>query len=318
MEAMSDPAVREVIALKCAQGGGTENLLLMPIRWAAACAPVPVLYVGGQQESTEAFLEERIKSAFQTSPGLRDAWARARIRGTEIYFPDMIFAATWARAVQGLKTRPVGMALCDEVSIWPENSLDKVRARASTYPLSHLAAISSPDATTSRPSADDPIFIEYRQTDKRKWFMPDPVTGNLFFFEMGSKKGAGLQWDPEARTEDGWDHDRVRETAFYRTPDGTEIRQDEKEELVRKGRWRATDLSHDVPWKRGYHLPAFVMPWVAFGDIAVRFLDAKARGPEALRVFVGEVLAEPWIEQIERPNDAIIYERQGEYSRASV
>lgn len=315
---MTDPTVREIIVLKNSQAGGTENLLLNAIRYAVACAPVPTLYVGGQQELTESFLEERIKPGLDTCAELRQQWKLARVRGTEIYFPNMMLAVTWASSVDGLKQRPIGLMLADEVSIWPEDSLDKLRARARTFPFSHLAAISAPDAMLDRPSDSDPIFIEYEQTDQRKYFMPDPnKSGCEFKFEMGKRAvGYGLTWDQGARRDNGlWDLDRVKASAHYVTPGGAIIRDADKPALLAAGHWRATVADRAQGSKRGYHLNSFYMPWVTFGEIAVRFLTAKAKGKKSLRVFVYEDLAEKWIDQIDTPNDSVIYERQGKYER---
>lgn len=343
-EAMLDPAVREIIVLKSAQAGGTENLLLNALRYTVACAPVPAMYVGGQQELTEAFLEERIKPGFNTCAVLREQWRQARIRGTEIYFLNMMLAVTWASSVSGLKMRPAGLVLADEISIWPEDALDKLRARLQTFPFSHLAAISAPDAMIERQSDNDPIFIEYEQTDQRKFFLPDPSspkglrgaspggekqttnnehsTSNIegrkeFKFEMGSRTaGYGLMWDQKARRENGlWNLDRVKATAHYVTPGGAIVRDADKPALLAAGHWRATVPDRAQGTKRGYHLNAFYMPWMTFGEIAVKFLTSKAKGKKSLRVFVYEVLAEKWIDQIDTPNDSVIYERQGGYEK---
>lgn len=320
-EAMTDPAVREIVVLKNSQAGGTENLLLNSLRYTVACAPMPAMYVGGQQELTEAFLEERIKPGFDTCAVLREQWRAARIRGTEIYLPSMMLAVTWASSVSGLKSRPAGLVLADEISIWPEDALDKLRARLMTFPFSHLAAISAPDALIERPSDEDPIFQEFEQTDQRRYFMPDQgkkKADSVFRFEMGSRTaGNGLAWDQRARRANGlWDLDRVKATAHYVTPGGAIIRDADKSALLSAGRWQATVPDRAQGTKRGYHLSAFYMPWVTFGEIAVRFLTAKAKGKKSLRVFVYEVLAEKWIDQIDTPNDSVIYERQGGYERS--
>jgi phage terminase large subunit GpA-like protein len=80
MEAITDPDVREVWILKCSRAGGSENVLLTPLRYVVACAPQPILYVSGQEGSTGKFLETRIKPGFALAEGTREAYERARVR----------------------------------------------------------------------------------------------------------------------------------------------------------------------------------------------------------------------------------------------
>lgn len=315
-DAVQDPVIREVVFLKCSQAGATENLLLNPLRYAVARQPVPVLYVAGQQEQTEAFMLERVKGglkcAVETSRKLR----KAQERGNEIYFADMIVACTWARSSQGLKSRPVGMVLADEISIWPENALDRLRKRVETYPFPVIVIVSAPDPNTA--SSSDPIFSEFAQGDQRYWMMTDPDTGNLFRFEMGWKQEGmrsahGLRWDENAKQDDGsWDLEHVRSSAHYVTPDGTRIESDQKFKVVAGGQWISTNPNASAT-KRSYHLNAFYLPWFSFGDVALAFLDTNARGAEALRVFVNEWLAEPWAQTVDSPVEDEISRCQSVY-----
>jgi phage terminase large subunit GpA-like protein len=190
-----------------------------------------------------------------------------------------------------------------------------LRKRTDTYSFSHIVGISSPDPQNKRASTDDPIFVEFDDTDKRYWFVPDPKTGKPFRFEMGGADTPhGLKWDRKARKEDGeWDMDLVQKSAFYVTPDGTRIDNGDRLSLVAQGKWVATAVGRTG--KRGYHINSFYMPFKSgdFGRIAVAFLTAKKRGPEALRIFIYEYLAEPWTQDVERIYDDQVSLRCVEY-----
>lgn len=307
-----------MVVLKNSQAGAGENVIGNPIRFHVAEHPLPILYIGAQQESTEDFFEDRIVAALKHTAGSRRKLAKASRRGTVIRFRDMTLTATWSSSVTGLKMKSAGLVLCDEVDIWPEYSIDKARKRADTYPFAHILICSAPDAKSGRPSAKSPIFIEFKQTDQRYWMCKDPETGHLFRFVMGMKPDGtdnlkhGLKWAASAKRADGtWDLDLVRKTAHYVTPDGTIIREQEKNDVVRTGRWVATK-QHP---RRGYHMSCFMSPWITLGDIACAFLDAQTKGTEALRVFVLEWLAEEWQEKTRDVGQSQLSKLEAEYKK---
>lgn len=309
--------VREVVILKCARGGGSENVLLNRIRYAVAVCPQTVLYVTGDQMSAERFMDKRIKRglkcATSTAKALRHVTSETQ---HDLAFPTMDLRVTWPRAKQAFKQDGWALVLCDEVSLWPEYSADMARKRTASYPFAHIVFLSSPDPAQRRGSADDPIFIEWANGDKREWECLDPAGGH-FVFGMGSRDGAGLRWDKAAKRDDGtWDYDRVAESAHYITPGGAIIHNRDRMKVVRAGRWRATNPAAKAT-VRSYRVTAFMVPFHSgdFGAIAVEFLKAKARGSGAMRTFVYENLAEPYYEQIEAPPDHVLVDRAGGYPR---
>lgn len=318
MECLTDRNIREVVVLAAAQSGKTEQMLLMPIRFNVLRNPGPTLYVGASQSQVEAVWEERIKVALRDMRETRRLLAQARIKEHEVYFPNgAMLAITWATSVAGLKSRPIHTVLLDEVSVFEEDAIAKVRMRTLTFPFSKIVVCSTPDSKQS--ATRDPILVEFANTDRREYFVPDPATGNLFRFEMGAQdsrteKAWGLKWDQSARRDDGWDIDAVRKSAHYRTPDGTVITDREKRDLLSAGKWIPTNSAAPSD-RRGYHINAFLLPWVSFGDIAAAFLQAKESGKSQLRVFVHEWLAEPWHAEREAVYADRIAARQGPYAR---
>ncbi len=302
MEAFNRRDVKEIVILAAAQSGKTEQMLLMPVRFNTARNPVPTMYVGASQSQVEAVWDERIKPALRDMKATRLLLKTARQKEHEIYFPNgATLAITWATSVAGLKSRPVHTVLLDEVSVFEEDAISKVRLRTRTYPFPKIVICSTPDAKHT--ASGDPILQEYANTDRREYFMPDPKTGHPFKFEMGTVDGTGatahgLKWDPAAKTEAGWDLNMVKKSAFYRTPDGTEIRDADKPALLSAGSWVATNTNAPAD-RRGYHVSAFLLPWVSFGEIAAAFVQSTEAGRAHLRVFVHEWLAEAWHEDRE-------------------
>ncbi len=325
MACVLDRSVREVWVLKCARSGGSENLLLTVMRWAVATRPQPMLYVSGQQQSVERFLEKRIKPGMALSRETARKMRAARVREHEVFFEDCDLIATWPKNTMAFKQAGYSLIFGDEVSTWPEYSADMLRKRTDNWSFSHILCVSSPDPQQTRGSDEDPIFVEYRDTDRRVWVCDDPATGHPFTFRLGAQDTVdGLKWDREARGEDGaWDLDRVRATAHYVTPDGTRIDSADRMRVVRGGRWVATN---DKPpaCKRGYHVTGFMVPFACgdFGPLAAQFLAAKHKGVgpahtnrEALKTFFYETLAEPFYETRETAPDSVVAERAGGYGR---
>jgi len=318
-ENVFNPTVREQAVLKCSQAGGTESCALNPIRYAVDRAPRRILYIWGDQKAAEDDFKERICGGLECSLATSKRLAAARSIECRLEFPDMVIAGAWPRNKLAFKRNPWSLIIADEFSTYPSLTPGMIRKRCDTVPFSHILWISSPDPQMKRPSSKDPIFIEYEAGDQRKWHMPDPKTKEMFVFEMGTPESfSGLKWSKRAKRKDGtWDLERVRKTAYYVTPGGTRIKSNQKRmDLVRKGQWIATNPDAP-PWRRSYHINAFYMPFKSgdFGSIAVAFLEAKAQGTDALKVFVYEHLAEPFYEEKDTTKDDVIYKRKGEYDR---
>ena len=111
-----------------------------------------------------------------------------------------------------------------------------------------------------------------------------------------------------------WDLDLVKKTAHYVTPSGAELWDKDKRDILQLGKWRPTKKCTDST-KRGYHINAFYMPWISFGDIAKAFLQHVARGKDSLRVFIYEWLAEEFWGELETVKSDVMSERQGEYEK---
>ena len=318
LENCYNPEIREQALLKPSQAGGTENVPLNAIRYAVGNSPRRCLYVWGDQKAAEDDFRERIVGGLRCGSATADKLKGARNVECRLDFADMSIVGAWPKNKMAFKRNPWSLIIADEFSTFPGMTPGMIRKRCDTVPFSHIVWISSPDPTMKQTSDDDPIFMEYRAGDQRKWTCKDPKTGNPFVFVMGGDDVPhGLKWDANAKRDDGtWDLQAVRETAHYVTPDGTLIENDLRMTVVRAGEWVASNPSAPE-WRRSYHLNAFMMPFKSgdFGNIAVEFLQAKRQGVNQLKVFVYEYLAEPFYETREVNEESVMVERQGDYKR---
>jgi hypothetical protein len=317
-ENFGDLSIREQWILKNSRAGCSENCLLNPLRYIVGVTPRPVQYITGDELSAKRFMDKRIKLGLRCFEEGRGKLARAGANTKyDISFEDMDLVVSWPKNRMAFKQSGYEVILCDELSTWPGFSADMMRKRTDTYRYSHICGISSPDPQQKRGSDEDPIFIEFKGGDQRRWFMDDPGGGEPFVFEMGDSESVyGLKWPASCRDDnDDWDLDAVEREAYYVTPSGHRIDEADRWEVVRGGRWQPT--AEGVEGRRSYHINSFYMPFKSgsFGHIARAFLEAKRRGPAGLKVFVYEYLAEEWYEDKQEAEDDAIYERETDYAR---
>lgn len=305
--------VREIWALKCSRSGFDENMGLTVLRYTVACQPMPVMYIAGQCESIEKFMEERIKPGFGFAIDTAARYKDARVRGLEVHFDSMSLVGSYPGNKMAFKQSGYALILASEVSMWPGFASDMLRERTTNYSFPHIIGGSSPDPAQKRASSEDPIFLEYAQTDQCRWECKDPVTGNRFVFRLGNRDSVdGVKWESSARDENGnWDISRVIKSAHYVTPDGTRINESERIAVVSTGQWTPSpekdrmvfDVNGQkigtkpIPGRRGCHITRFMVPFTtggSFGHIAAKFIEANSKGPQALRTFIYEYLAEPY------------------------
>jgi phage terminase large subunit GpA-like protein len=320
-ENFTDIRIREQWILKNSRAGCSENCLLNPLRYAVAVSPKSMQYITGDELSARRFMDKRIKLGMNCSPMTRRKLRKAHADTKyDIAFEDMDLVVSWPKNKMAFKQTGYEWILCDEFSTWPNFSADMMRKRTDTYRYSHICGISSPDPQQNKGSDEDPIFLEFKKTDQRYWFMKDPKTGNWFRFEKGDKDTEyGLKWPASCRNEnDEWDLEAVEREAYYITPDGTRIDEKDRWELVEGGRWQPTNT--DAPEdKRGYHMNSFYMPFKsgAFGHIARAFLEAKKGGAKTLKVFIYEYLATEWTEGTLETGDDELKAREARYLKGT-
>lgn len=299
----TDLTVREVYILKAARAGCSENVLLNNLRYSVAINPRQTMWVTASQLSAERYVKGRIVPALQMTSGADEVTKNAKITEHDIDFGTMSMTLAWSGNKTAFKQSGYSLILADEISTYKDVSLNMLRKRGDNYTFSTIFAISSPDPAQKRPVDEDPIFQAFEEGDKRYFFMKDK-SGEEFRFEMGGPGTSyGLKWDHSAKLENGeWDLNKVFQTAYYVTPSGERIDEKDRWNYVKKGYWRPTKEA--LAGIRSYHINAFYLPFKSgtFGSIATEFLKAKNAGPEQLKQFFFEVLAEKFYASYIQPN----------------
>jgi hypothetical protein len=313
-----DPSVREIVIRKCSRAGVSESLL-MYLRWIVAEHPCPTYYLTADQLLAERFMVSRIKRGWKVCPPAWEYYRRAESTQHDIRFEHMDFRVSWPNAKGAFKQDGWACIIADEFSTWKQHSADMLRKRAGTYRFHKIVMLSSPDPTR-KGATPDPVIQEYEATDQNLWTMPDPATGNPFVWEFGGVgKAHGLKWPSDARdAETGeWDLERVRNEAYYVTPDGTRIENTARQATTAAGEWIPTNEKGPAH-VRGCWIVGPMVPFLDgdFGVLAYRFLEAKRKGHDALKSY----FYENWADVGNMPNsqslgDRNLKAREVEYAR---
>jgi len=301
---LQDLDTREVWIRKCSRAAATEYVLAW-LRWIIAVAPRPSYYLTADQLTTERFMESRIKRGMASCPPANAHYREARVTEHDIRFRHMDFRVSWPNAKGAFKQDGWAAIVADEFPTWKAFAADMLRKRAGTYAFHKIVGLGSPDPVGRHPDGD-PVILEYGATDQCRWMMPDPTTGTLFCWEFGGADSAhGLKWPADARNaETGeWDLERVRQEAYYLTPDGTRIENADRERINRAGEWIAQNTNAPTH-VHGIWIVGPMVPFADgdFGVLAYRFLEAKRRGHDALRSY----FYENWAETGPMPNSASV------------
>ncbi len=301
MQAISDPAIENVVFMTGAQVGKTE-IINNAIGYYIHNQPSPMLVVQPTLEMAKMWSNDRLAPMLRDTPVLKNAVADARTRdsGNTIYqksFAGGYIAIVGANSAAGLASRPVRCVFLDEVDRYPVSAgsegdpIDLARARTKTFSYNRkIVMVSTP---TNKGASR--IEAAYEESDQRQYFVPCPDCGHQ----------QTLKWSHVK-----WDKDKP-ETAAYVCEDCGSLWDEAKRlRAIRYGEWVAT-----APYTgtAGFHLNGIYSVWTSLERAAKEFLQAK-KLPDTLRVFVNTYLAETYEEMGERVDDYAISERAEEYS----
>ena len=321
LEAARDALIREIVILKASRCGYSENYLLTDLRYTMAREPEPTLYVTGKMDLAKGFLDRRVLRGMGLAKELKHKMRAAKVVAQDIQLADMDFRATWSSSDTATKQDGWARIYGDEVSLWPEFTVDMLRRRCAAYPFHHLIFGGSLNPERKGRPDEDPTLKLYEESDKHIWMMRDPKTNQEFTFSLDC-----IKWPDECKTDDGWDLKRVEAEAYYETANGTRIDEAQRMDVVRGGRWECTEPDGS---RRGYKVVALMVPFAdcTFGQVAARFLSAKHRmnltgskedrQRNTLRTYFAEMWAEAHMDEEVVARDDSLAARECDYSLGS-
>jgi phage terminase large subunit GpA-like protein len=299
MDALIDPNIETVVGMTCSQIGKSE-ILNNIIGYYIDQDPSPILVVQPTLEIAKAWSKDRFAPMLRDTPCLKGRVRDPRSRSSDNTTLHKTFlgghiTVAGSNSAASLRARPIRIVLCDDVDSFGASAgsegdpVSLAFKRSTTFWNRRKAIFSTPTI-----KGFSRIERAYEESDMRKYYVPCPHCGEFQILQFGNVR---------------WPKDKPKKAVYHCEKCDGEITDAHKIRMVREGQWRATKESDGVA---GFWLNELYSPWVSFGEMAVRFLEAK-KNRETLKVFVNTALAETWEEEGESVNDQSLFGRREKY-----
>lgn len=317
MDAAREPGVRKIALMKCHQSGGSESLQNI-LGYHIHHDPCPMLLVLPTAEVAEAYSKERLADMIRSTPALagvvRDGSQPRGGHQAESTLKLKVFAGGFL-ALGGANTPntfarwAARIAIGDDVDRFPAtvgeegDPADLLVNRTTTFLDGLSIFVSTPTLRGGR------IDTLYTRSDQRRFFVPCLACGREDW----------ITWRDPAHFRvvyDGEDADSARLECPQPEHGGCGARlfEPERRQMIARGAWRPTRRA-DETGLVGFHLPAMVSTLgdVTLPNLVTKWLSARARGKEALRVFLNTTLAEAWEDRGARTEPHTLLSRRESY-----
>ncbi len=275
--------VQEVVMMFPIQSGKTETALnALGYFMANGSGPVMVCLPG--EVGMNKWINQKLSPMIEETVAVQDVLTSQNSRNSANTkeFKDFIGGQLYlehAGSPSRLKSTSVKFLIVDELTEFAANlvtgddPLMLLEDRTSAFPATYKRLYISSPGIKGLCRTDE----LYEKSDQRRYFMPCPHCNELIIFEW-----SGLHW-----TEGGTD-------ARYVCPEcACEIEEHHKTEMIKKGRWIATNPG---PKLRGYHINALYYQiglgprWASLVDMWLQAYNDLAR----LKSFLNSRLAITW------------------------
>jgi terminase, large subunit len=312
LDASFAPGVQEIVICAPSQTGKT-TIVNTCLAYALDRAPGNAVVVYPDEVTARDNAKDRLQKMIDASPRLRTyKTGTADDEGAiKIKLSSMIIYMAWANSASRLANRPAPYGVADEEDKYPVTAgkresgpVDLLRNRARTFRhMRKLWRVSTPTIDSG------PIWVALTHEAEAvfDFWVKCPACAahqEMKFTDIRWEGGSGA--DPEQIESSG--------AAWYVCPlCGARWDEMERKLAVRAGEWRdrarglplAVVLSSDKPRVIGFHLRAWISPFVTLAETAAAFLRGL-RDVNKLKKFANDFAAEPWIiRHHERAADSI-------------
>lgn len=303
MDALSDPAIREVFFQKPVQCGGSE----LGRNWLGRSCdldPAPFMIVFPSKEACSENMVERVIPMFSDSPRLqRLSTGRVYDKSKSVvHLRSCSIYGAYSGSPQSVASRPIARALCDELDKWSRwrgkegDPLGLVRARLYTYRYrSKLYGLSTPTVPNG------PICRAIAACgDVRDYWVRC-----IRCHELQLPDWKRVHWEGK-KTDQDEDAFRLRKrqleagevVATYECEHcEAKLTQEQWWFGVELGEWVSVGYPPGVHPKSetvGFRLSGLASPWIGVQRVALEFVSAQLEGLGALQNFFNSVLGLPF------------------------
>jgi phage terminase large subunit GpA-like protein len=289
---------KEIVFCKGSQIGATESAMNW-LMYNIDVQPGPFLVLQPTDGMALRFSKQRLTPSIQLCGRISDKVREGKKTGSSLQekvYPGGYVVISGANSPASLASMPIGNIICDEIDRYPFSAgkegdpLELVAARIATYPRAKIFYLSTPTYKET-----SPVWKLYNESDMRVYMLPCPHCAGINgqpdngYFEL---KFEHLQWE----------RGKPETVNAYCPHCGGEIAEYHKTEMLRGGKWVATNPGHR---RTGFHLSSLYSPigWLSWADVARKF-ESAGNDPEKRKTFMNTILGLPW----EESGEAIAHE----------
>jgi phage terminase large subunit GpA-like protein len=281
LAALDDPAVRKVVAMKSAQVGWTDGVVLNYLGHRIHRAPCPMVVMFPKDGAAREFGSEKFGPMVELCEPLaqlvRVGISRASDNRQQFKrFPGGFLKLVSSNSPSSVKSTPSPVVIVEE----PDDCQANVRGQGNS-----LALLEERTKTFSRPKiilggtpsveGVSAIAYEYGQSDQRRYYVPCYQCG-----EAAPLAWEHVRWDEAPGRSDPIYGDVLPDSVRYYCPHCVAAWDDaEKRANVRRGEWRAHAAFHGIA---GFHLNELLssFPGSILAHLAGRYLAARRKAED--------------------------------------
>lgn len=296
MDAVTDPAVRQVTVMKSARVGYTK-ILDHVAGYFIHQDPAPVLIVQPRVEDAEDYSRTEIAPMLRDTPVLAEIAGDLKAKDSNQRILKRVFrngssiSFVGANSPGGFRRITARIICFDEVDGYPVDGAGNEGDQITLGTKRSESFWNRKIILGSTPTIKGISRIEkaWEESDQRRYFVPCPHCG-----ARQTIKWANLRWDKDEATGEA-----KPETAYLVCEEsGCLIEEHHKPAMIAAGEWVAEKPSKG---HAGFHIWAgySLFPNASWGNLAAEFLRVH-KDPHLLKTFVNLVLGETWEEDAEK------------------
>ncbi len=298
MQAISDPAITEVVLMWGAQLGKSE-ILNNAIGYFIHQDPSTILFLLPTEDLAQDYSKRRLAPMFRDIPELQELIDDKEANNTILTknFKGGNLALVGSNSPSKLSSKPIKVLIVDEcdrcMNTKEGHSIALAQKRTATYFDKKIIKVSTPTL-----KGHSYIEREFESSDKRFYFVPCPHCG----FEQ-TLTLSGVVYDLDDKNKP------IYKTIAYQCIEcGSNWSESQKQQAVAKGKWVATNANEHTQEKAGFFLNALYSPFVSMAEIIKDYHNALGN-PSSMQVFTNTQEALPY----EPPS--IVFGEQALFSR---
>ncbi|MDR1304272.1 MAG: phage terminase large subunit family protein [Verrucomicrobiales bacterium] len=305
------PHFDECVIMKSSQLGLTESVLNI-IRYLVANAPCHIAYIIDSFAEAQKMSKTRLQPSLQKCPATAQAIsANADDFGNlTMYLRGMVIHMLGSYSSGALANKPIGLIVLDELDKHQPNP----RGEAETIDLARdrLKTTGGKLVALSTPVTDRHVtWREYKTGTQHQLHVPCPHCGDrqpLVFEHVRFAHCKDLTGE--------YDLERVLRETFYECRACHQpINESQKNRMVAAGVWRQSN-PQPIPRKLSVHISDLYSPFVAWGKLAVEFIQANRGGDlSKLQHFRNNRLGLPFVQERAEVSGNDVLKLRGAYKR---